>query len=103
MFDATKTKYLDYDDDDDEYKGIKGLEHLFEEINENDDDYYKTILVKSSFDEGYKEYESRGDKNKTLSIEQYLNKIMQHLKELINNHKAIKISSNEWKIQLICI
>ena len=50
---------------------------------------------------GYKEYESRGDKNKTLSIEQYLNKIMPYLKELINNHKAIKNGSNEWKIQLI--
>ena len=40
-----KSKYLD--DDDDEYKGIKDLEHLFEEINENDDDYYKPILVGS--------------------------------------------------------
>ena len=33
-----KSKYLDYDD---EYKGIKDLEHLFEEINE--DDKYKRI------------------------------------------------------------
>ena len=67
MFDAKKSKYLDDDDDDDddddEYKGIKDLEHLFEEINENDEDYYKPILVKSSFDEGCKEYESRGDKD----------------------------------------
>ena len=34
-----KSEYLDYDDD--EYKGIKDLEHLFDEIN---DDYYKPIL-----------------------------------------------------------
>ena len=88
MFDAEKSKHLD--DNDEECKGIKDLEHLFEEINENDDDYYKPILVKSSFDEGYKEYESRGDKNKTLSVEQYLKTIMPYLKELINNHKAIK-------------
>ena len=94
-----KSGYLD--DDDEEYKGIRDLEHLLEEIN--DEDYYKPILVKSSFDEGYKEYESRGDKNKTLSVEQYLKTIMPYLKELINNHKAIKNSSNEWKIQLICI
>ena len=39
-----KSKYLD--DDDDEYKGIKDLEHLFEEINENDDDYYKKYQLK---------------------------------------------------------
>ena len=49
---------------------------MFEEINENDDDDdYKPILVKSSFNEAYKEYESRGDNYKTLSIEQYLNKL----------------------------
>ena len=52
MFDTEKSKYLD--DDDKEYKEIKDLEHLFKEINENDDDYYKPILVKSSFDESYK-------------------------------------------------
>ena len=49
---------------------------MFDEINENDDNYYKPILVKSSFNEDYKVYESRGDKDKTLSIEQYLNKII---------------------------
>ena len=79
-----KSKHLD--DDDMEYKGVRDLEHLFEEINEND--YYKPILVKSSHKEGYKEYESRGDKNKELSIEEFLNKIIPYLKELINNHKA---------------
>ena len=39
LIDVKKSKYLDYDDD--EYKGIKDLEHLFEEINE--DDKYKRI------------------------------------------------------------
>ena len=46
MFDAKKSEYLD--DDDEEYKGIKDLEYLLEEINENDEDYHKPILVKSS-------------------------------------------------------
>ena len=73
---------------------------MLEEINENDDDYYKPILVKSYFAESYKEYETRGDKDKTLSVEQYLNTIIPYLKELINNHKAIKNSSDEWKMQL---
>ena len=99
MIDTKKSNCLDYDDD--EYKEIKDLEHLFDEIN---DDYCKSILVKSSFNESYKEYESRGDKDKTLSIQQYLNKITPYLKELINNHKAINNGSNEWKIQLnMCI
>ena len=87
-----KSKY------DDKYKGIKNLEHLFDETNE--DDYYKPILARSSFNGSYKKYESRGDKEKTLSIEQYLNKIIPYLKELINNHKAINNGSNEWKIKI---
>ena len=91
-----KSGYLD--DDDEEYKGIRDIENLFDDHNDND--YYKPILVKSSFNENYKYYESRGDKDKKLSVEQYLNMIMPYLKELINNHKAIKNNSNEWKIQL---
>ena len=91
MFDVEKSKYLD--NDDEEYKGIKDLEHLFEKLNE--DGYYKPMLVKSSFNEGYKEYESRGDEYKTLSVEQYLNVNIPYFKELINNHKAITNGSNE--------
>ena len=48
MLDSKKSDYLD---DDDGYKGIKDLEHLFEEINENDEDYYKPMLDESSFNE----------------------------------------------------
>ena len=85
MIDVKKSKYYD---DDDKYKGIKDLEHLFEGIKEDEDDYYKPILLNSSFNDGYKEYESRGDKDKTLSVEQYLNKIIPYLRELINNCKS---------------
>ena len=44
----------------------------------------------------YIEYESNGDRNKTLSVEEYLNKIRPYLKEIINNLKK----SDTWKIQL---
>ena len=73
-----KSGYLDDDDEEEEEecKGIKDLEYLLEEINENNEDYYKPILVKSSFEKGFKEYESRGDKEKKLSVEQYHNTIM---------------------------
>ena len=33
-----------------------------------DDDYYKPILIKSSFNDNYKYYESRGDKGKNLLV-----------------------------------
>ena len=41
-------------------------------------------------------YESNSDKNKTLSVEEYLNKIRPYLKDIINNLKK----SDTWKIQL---
>ena len=38
---------------------------MFDNIDDDDDDdYYKPKLVKSYFDENYKYYESRGDKDK---------------------------------------
>ena len=34
------------------------------------------------------EYESNGDRNKTLSVEEYFNKINPYLKDIINNLKT---------------
>ena len=63
---------------------------MFDNIDDDDDDDddYKSILVKSFFDENYKYYESRGDKDKKLSIEQYLDMIKPYLNNLINEIKA---------------
>ena len=66
----------------------------------DDDDYYKPMLVKSYFNENYKNYESRGNKHKTLSVEQYLDMIKPYLSDLLNENKAIETSSNEWKIEI---
>ena len=77
--------------------GLRDIENVFDNI---DDDYYKPILVKSSLNESYKYYESRGDKDKKLSIEQYLKMIKPNLIDLINENMSIETSSNEWKIQI---
>ena len=37
----------------------------------------------------YIEYESNGDGNKTLSVEEYLNEIRPYLKDIINNLKNL--------------
>ena len=50
--------------------GRPDIEILLGQISE--EDYYKTIFVKSSFDGNYKYYESRGDKEKTLSVSNIL-------------------------------
>ena len=71
-----KEKHSPYDRDDFDYYGIRDIEILFDEVNE--ENYYKSILVKSSFKGNYKYYESRGDKEKRLSVKQYLNTISIH-------------------------
>ena len=68
--------------------------------NVDNNNYYKPILVKSSFNSNYKYYESRGDKDKKLSIKEYLYRIMSYLGDLINDHKTNENNSSKWKIQI---
>ena len=88
-----KEKYQYHDRDDLDYYGIKYIKNLCG--IDVDDDYYKLKLIRSSFKNNYKYYESRGDKDKNLSVNQYLYMIMLYLRELINDHKTDK-----WKTQL---
>ena len=83
-------RYRHYDDF--EYRGIKSLHNLFKlSIGK---DYYKTILVKSGYNNNYNQYESKGDK--ILTVKEYLALIEQYLRELINYYK----NKGEWKLQL---
>ena len=63
---------------------------------QHEEDYYKPVTVGNFWRNKYVEYENNDDRNKTLSIEEYLNKIRPNLKEIINN---IKLSDTQ-KIQL---
>ena len=67
--------------------------NLYEQKKE---DYYKTVRVGNFCKRNYIECESNEDGNKTLSIEEYLNKIRPYLKDLINNPRT----SDAWKIEL---
>ena len=78
-----------------QYNITYGLDYLFNKVNE--EDYYKPAEIKSAFDGGYMLYESRGDKDAKLSIDEYFDIIRPYLRGVIDNHKARR----EWKIQLI--
>ena len=95
-----KEEYKYHDCDDLDYYGIRDIKNLFDNDNVNVNDYYKPILVKSYFKNNYKYYESRGDKDKKLSMKPYLYKIMPYLSDLINDHTTNRNNSNEWKIQI---
>ena len=76
---------------------MREIKNLFNKVIE--EEYYKPIFVKESFNGQYKYYESRGDKRKELSVGQYFNMITPYSYDLINDHR---IARRIWKIQ-ICI
>ena len=102
-------KHCNRDKNDLDYKGIRYIENLFGEVDE--EDYYKPIKTKDPFNDNQIEYERRGDKNKNLSLEEYFDMIRPYLRDMINIHKTpIKLryplgkiidngSFGEWKIQ----
>ena len=103
-------KYYDYDDA--EYQGIRDAANLFNGAAFNqstDEDYYKPVKTNSAFNGNYIEYQSKGDKDKNLSVKEYLYMIITHLRDIINDHKVhgkVKVHSSndyetegEWKIQ----
>ena len=81
-----KEEYQYHNRNDLDYYGIRDIENLLGDVDVDDNNYYKPILVKSSFKNNYKYYESRGDKDKNLSVKQYLYKVMPYLSDLINDH-----------------
>ena len=58
------------------------------------EDYYKPRRIGNAFNSNYIEYESNGDKDKTLFIDDYLDMVGQYLSNIINDHKT----KAEWKI-----
>ena len=53
--------------------------------DKGEENCYRPVSVNKVLSKNYIEYESKGDKNKTLSAEEYLNKIRVFLKKIINN------------------
>ena len=73
---------------------LKDIRNIFE--NEEENYYYKPAKVSNSWSNNYVEYKSNCDRNKTLSVKEYLNKTIPHLKDIINSLK----NPGTWKIQL---
>ena len=60
-------------------------------------DHYKPVKTVSAFNNNYIQYKSIGDKDKNLSIKEYIDIMRPYLSDIINNHKT----QGEWKIHLI--
>ena len=63
---------------------------------EQEKDYYELKRVSKFWKINYIKYESNGDKNRNLPLDEYLNKIGTYLRNIIINLQ----NSDTWKIQL---
>ena len=50
--------------------------------------YYKSVRVGKFWSNNHLEYENNGDRNKTVSVEESLDKIRPYLKDIKNNIKT---------------
>ena len=64
---------------------LRDIRNLFEDKEEKN--YYKSVRVSKFGSTNYTEYKSKGDRNKTLWVEKYLNKIKLYIKDIINDLK----------------
>ena len=75
----------------DEDKIIRDLTFLLDPKKDPD----KPVKTINAFINNYVQYESIRDKDKSLSIKEYIDKIRPYLSDIINDHKT----QGEWKVQ----
>ena len=59
-----------------------------------DEDYYRPIITNDASNNSYIQYESKGNKDKTLTPSEYLDMINPYLSYIINDHET----QGEWRI-----
>ena len=66
-----------------ETKRVRYIKKLFEQ----EEDFDKPVRLGNFYNNSCIEYESNGDRNKTLSVKEYLEEIKSCFKDIINNLK----------------
>ena len=74
-------------------KQVKGIKYIvLRNImnlskHEEGENYYKPVRLNNFWSNNYIEYNSNGDKNRIISVKEYLDKIGPYLKDIINDLK----------------
>ena len=74
-------------------KQVKGIKYIvLRNImnlskHEEGENYYKPVRLNNFWSNNYIEYKSNGDKNRIISVKEYLDKIRPYLKDIINDLK----------------
>ena len=74
----------------------KKIIELKVQLENKEENYYKPRRIGIFYSNNYIEYDSNGDRNKTISIEKYLNKLRPYFKDIKINLKK----PDTWKTQL---
>ena len=74
---------------------LRSIKKLFE-YEKEEENYYKPVRVNNFWNNNYIKYESNGDKNNNLWLDEYLNKIKSYLKDIIIDLQSF----DTWKIQV---
>ena len=76
---------------------IRDIRALFEQ---GEKDYYKPIRIGNFWNSNYVKYESSGDRNKNLSVKEYLDKIKPYLKDIVINLQKFDTLKTELTIEI---
>ena len=74
-------------------KQVKGIKYIvLRNImnlskHEEGENYYKPVRLNNFWSNNYIEYKSNGNKNRIISVKEYLDKIRPYLKDIINDLK----------------
>ena len=79
------------------YRILSDIKNLSE--HEEEEKRNKPVRLSNFWSNNYIEVESNGDRSKTLSVEEYFDKIRPYLKDILNNLKK----PCPWKIPLITV
>ena len=88
-----KERFMHTDYDNIQYQGIMELKPLYNYISL--DEYYEPELFESALERNYERYRINGDRDKELSLNEYLNTVRNNVNDLITKKKM-----NERKVQL---
>ena len=87
-------------------KQVKGIKYIvLRNImnlskHEEGENYYKPVRLNNFWSNNYIEYKSNGDKNRIISVKEYLDKIRPYLKDIINDLKKPDTQKTQLKITI---
>ena len=72
------------------YIVLRNIKNLFE-YGKEEEDFYKPVRGNNFQSNNYIEYKCNSDKNRILSVEEYLDKIRPYLRDIMNDLKRSEI------------